>query len=162
MLWLNAADTYVDHWKARDGLVSHWLSEAGSVDLLLLPGPSPRAVLRQLAVLTGLAPLPPLWAMGYHQSHWNLRTQAQVAALDRNFDRLAVPLDVVGGAFSVSSNGNAHAEGVLRLEDAVPALKERLEQVLVFVLRLSAVALTGRTNGFAYVFALALGPAMRR
>jgi hypothetical protein len=31
------------------------------------------------------------------------------------------------GSFTVSSNGNAHAEGVLKLEDAVPALQETVD-----------------------------------
>ena len=60
---------------------------------MLFGGPTVAHVLRALSRTTGRAPMPPLWAQGYHQSHWNLKSQAQVAALDRNFDRHGVPLD---------------------------------------------------------------------
>ena len=75
------------------GLGTAWLSEGGAIELLLFGGPSAKAVLRQLALTTGRPPMPPLWSIGYHQSHWNLKSQGQVAALDRNFDRHGVPLD---------------------------------------------------------------------
>lgn len=173
VLWLNAADTYVDLWKEGGGMGSHWLSEAGptppslqpsfvypsspshafphpilyipaplplhatpgsatfssisrsphlriisdstsfdptpstaflpppltpsllhSSSLLLSPtsphltspgaleavlfgGPSPRMVLAGLTALSGLPAMPPLWAMGYHHSHWNIKSQAR-------------------------------------------------------------------------------------
>ena len=122
MLWLNAADTYVDLWRTRgaaaaavataaaadargaeggaaaaaahgDGVASHWMSEGGAIELLLLPGPTSAQVLAQLGALTGAPPLPPLWAQGYHQSHWNIRSQPQAAAIDANADRHGFPLD---------------------------------------------------------------------
>ena len=104
-LWLNAADTYVDVWHAEgdggdegggggdEGVGSAWLSEGGALELLLFGGPTPARVLRQLALVTGRPPMPPLWSLGYHQSHWNIKSQAQAAALERNFDRHGVPLD---------------------------------------------------------------------
>ena len=121
VLWLSAAETYVDLWRGEAtqtsaqaagdgsggaaaargggglgaGTGSHWVSEAGALELALFGGPSAAHVLRQLAAHTGPAPLPPVWAMGYHQSHWNVKSQAQAEALDRNFDRHGVPLDVV-------------------------------------------------------------------
>jgi alpha-glucosidase (family GH31 glycosyl hydrolase) len=99
VLWLNAADTHVDVWKgavdaaAGPGIGSGWLSEAGAVELLLFGGPSSGHVLRQLALTTGRPPMPPLWSLGYHQSHWNIKSQMQASALDRNFDRHGIPLD---------------------------------------------------------------------
>ena len=96
VLWLNAADTHVDIWRGRtdasaaeeggsgdgagsgDGVGSAWLSEGGAMELLFFAGPTARHVLRQLAVTTGRPPLPPLWSLGYHQSHWNVKTQQQV------------------------------------------------------------------------------------
>ena len=105
-VWLNAADTYVDLWHGEadgeladedsvegGGVGTAWLSEGGAIELLLLGGPSARVVLRQLALSTGRPPMPPLWSLGYHQSHWNIKSQAQAAALERNFDRHGVPLD---------------------------------------------------------------------
>ena len=70
VLWLNAADTYVDVWEgeamamADEGIGSAWLSEGGGLELLMLGGPTSRAVLRQLAFTTGRPPMPPLWSLG--------------------------------------------------------------------------------------------------
>ena len=104
-LWLNAAETHMDLWRgptavmtadasSGHGLGTAWLSEGGAVELLLFAGPTARHVLRQLALTTGRPPMPPLWSLGYHQSHWNVKTQEQMASLDRNFDRHGIPLDV--------------------------------------------------------------------
>jgi len=77
------------------GMGSYWQSEGGAMEVILFGGPSAGHVLAQLVACTGTPPLPPLWALGYHQSHWNIRSQAQVEGLDRNFDRYGVPLDAV-------------------------------------------------------------------
>lgn len=111
-LWLNAADTYVDLWAAKDiaemrrdsvgdgedasnELCTTWLSEGGALEMLFFGGPTAAQVLRQLHLATGRPPMPPLWSLGYHQSHWNIKTQGQVLSLDRNFDQHGVPLDAV-------------------------------------------------------------------
>ena len=65
------------------------------MELVFLPGPSPAAVLAQLAALSGRPPQPPLWAQGYHQSHWNVRSQEAAAAIDSNADRYGVPVDAI-------------------------------------------------------------------
>lgn len=108
VLWLNSADTYIDLWRetrvgdvgstggagkedlrvsgqdgrrdfgAAQGVGSHWLSEAGALELFLFAGPSPQRVVAQHVALTGLPAMPPLWAMGYQHSHWNIRSQEQV------------------------------------------------------------------------------------
>ena len=57
-LWLSAADTYVDLWQPHDaatgtgggdGWESHWASEGGAMELVLLPGPSRGGVVAKLA-----------------------------------------------------------------------------------------------------------------
>jgi alpha 1,3-glucosidase len=45
----------------------HWIAESGVLDLFLLPGPTPHAVLQQYYALTGLPAMPPMFALGYHQ-----------------------------------------------------------------------------------------------
>jgi alpha-glucosidase len=41
-------------------------------------GPTPADVLRQYTELTGHLPLPPRWALGYHQCRWGYESEAQV------------------------------------------------------------------------------------
>jgi alpha-glucosidase len=67
----------------------------GELDYYLLAGPTPAAVVEQLTRLTGRPALPPLWAMGYHQSRWSYGSDAEVQALANAFRERAIPLDAV-------------------------------------------------------------------
>ena len=49
----------------------------------------------QHAALTGVTPLPPLFALGYHQCRWNYKDEEDVAAVHARFDAEALPLDVL-------------------------------------------------------------------
>jgi alpha-glucosidase len=42
----------------------------GAIDQYLVAGPRMRDVLRRYTLLTGRTPLPPPWALGFHQSRW--------------------------------------------------------------------------------------------
>ncbi len=66
-----------------------------SLDLYAIAGPEPSTVLERYTALTGRTPLPPLWALGYHQSRWSYRTDAEVRAIVRAFRARGIPLDVV-------------------------------------------------------------------
>lgn len=61
----------------------------------LIFGPSPAEVVRKYTELTGRAPLPPLWALGYHQSRWSYQTEAEVLEIAREFRRKQIPCDVI-------------------------------------------------------------------
>ncbi len=66
-----------------------------SLDLYLIAGPTVAAVLERYTALVGRTPLPPLWALGYHQSRWSYRSEAEVRDLVRTFRTRGLPLDVV-------------------------------------------------------------------
>ncbi|KAM4643583.1 neutral alpha-glucosidase AB isoform 2-T2 [Amazona ochrocephala] len=72
-----------------------WMSESGIIDVFLLLGPAPAAVMGQYAALTGTQALPPLFALGYHQSRWNYNDEEDVAAVEKGFEEHAVPCDVL-------------------------------------------------------------------
>ncbi|KAM6188551.1 LOW QUALITY PROTEIN: neutral alpha-glucosidase AB [Sarcoramphus papa] len=114
IFWLNAAETWVDISSNTAGktlfgkLLDYmqgggetpqtdvrWMSESGIVDVFLLLGPAPAAVAGQYAALTGTQALPPLFALGYHQSRWNYNDEEDVAAVERGFEEHAVPCDVL-------------------------------------------------------------------
>ncbi|KAM4643584.1 neutral alpha-glucosidase AB isoform 3-T3 [Amazona ochrocephala] len=114
IFWLNAAETWVDISSNTAGktlfgkLLDYmqgggetpqtdvrWMSESGIIDVFLLLGPAPAAVMGQYAALTGTQALPPLFALGYHQSRWNYNDEEDVAAVEKGFEEHAVPCDVL-------------------------------------------------------------------
>ncbi|XP_054713957.1 LOW QUALITY PROTEIN: neutral alpha-glucosidase AB-like [Uloborus diversus] len=113
LLWLNAAETWVDvEASSNQGVVSsivdfvkgntqipqqdsHWISESGIIDVFFLLGPGPKDVMFQYAKLTGVTPLPPLFSLGYHQCRWNYRDQDDVRNVDAGFDENDIPYDVL-------------------------------------------------------------------
>ncbi|XP_064293516.1 neutral alpha-glucosidase AB isoform X2 [Phalacrocorax carbo] len=114
VFWLNAAETWVDISSNTAGktlfgkLLDYmqgggetpqtdvrWMSESGIIDVFLLLGPAPAAVAGQYAALTGTQALPPLFALGYHQSRWNYNDEEDVAAVERGFEEHAIPCDVL-------------------------------------------------------------------
>ncbi|KAI0295276.1 alpha-glucosidase [Russula brevipes] len=74
---------------------THWISESGILDLFILPGPSPTEVFRQYSGLTGAAPLPAHWALGYHQCRWNYVSSDDVRGVQKRFDEEDMPFDVL-------------------------------------------------------------------
>jgi alpha-glucosidase len=56
---------------------------------------SPAQVLERYTELTGHAPLPPRWALGYHQSRWGYRTEAAVRETVEQFRQLDLPLSAI-------------------------------------------------------------------
>ncbi|XP_074128536.1 neutral alpha-glucosidase AB isoform X2 [Sminthopsis crassicaudata] len=114
IFWLNAAETWVDissntagktlFGKMLDYLQGggetpqtdvRWMSESGIIDVFLLLGPTVSDVFRQYTSLTGTQGLPPLFSLGYHQSRWNYRDEADVIEVDQGFDNHDLPCDVI-------------------------------------------------------------------
>jgi alpha-glucosidase len=52
-------------------------------------------VLAEYLELTGRPPLPPRWSLGYHQSRWGYKTEAEIRELVDKFQQNDLPLDVV-------------------------------------------------------------------
>jgi alpha-glucosidase len=60
----------------------------------LAAGPVPH-VLDRYSELTGRPALPPRWALGYHQSRWGYRCEADVRAITDGYAQLEVPLSAL-------------------------------------------------------------------
>jgi alpha-glucosidase len=65
----------------------------GDVDLFFFDGPSPAAVLERYTQLVGRSFLPPLWALGYHQSRWSYTPAARLEEVAAEFRRRSLPAD---------------------------------------------------------------------
>jgi alpha-glucosidase len=73
-----------------------WLGTAcGDLVYYVFAGPTPRAVVERYTELTGRTPLPPLWALGYHQSRWGYRSADELRALAREFRARDLPCDAL-------------------------------------------------------------------
>ena len=70
-------------------------AHGGEVDYYVFTGPTPKDVTEQLTRLSGRPLMPPLWALGYHQSRWGYRSEAQMCGLVREFRSRNIPLDVL-------------------------------------------------------------------
>ena len=108
VLWLNAAETWVDIVKTKSTVnpytlghqsmidtTTHWFSESGLIDVFVFLGPTPKDVLNSYSGLTGYTSLPQQFAIAYHQCRWNYVTDEDVKDVDRKFDKSQIPYDVI-------------------------------------------------------------------
>ncbi|AGY58747.1 glycoside hydrolase family 31 protein [Gloeobacter kilaueensis] len=68
---------------------------APELDYYLIYGPTPERILFRYTELTGRAPLPPIWALGYHQCRWSYDSEDEVYELARTFRSRRIPCDVI-------------------------------------------------------------------
>jgi alpha-glucosidase len=68
--------------------------EGEGTDLVVLVG-EPHAVSLGLARLTGMPAMPPAWALGYHQSRWSYKTQAEVLRVADSIRAHGLPADAI-------------------------------------------------------------------
>ena len=68
-------------------------AEQGRPDLYLIYGPSLPELTRKLQKLVGCTPMPPAWALGYHQCRWGYRSAEDLKELDRKFRERGIPCD---------------------------------------------------------------------
>lgn len=87
------SDTWIDVGRTESGTETHWISESGILDVFLLPGPTPTDVFAQYTRLTGTAPLPAHWALGYHQCRWNYVSSDDVRSVQRRLNDENMPVD---------------------------------------------------------------------
>jgi alpha-glucosidase len=66
----------------------------GSLHYYLIPG-TPEEALERYSHLTGRPPLPPRWALGYHQSRWGYKSEADVKAIVEGFRKFNLPLSAL-------------------------------------------------------------------
>ena len=108
VFWLNAAETWVDITKAKSTssplnqgqlgkttTTSHWISEAGILDVFVFLGPTPKDLTKAYGELTGYSQLPQEFALGYHQCRWNYISDDDVKDVDRKMDKFKIPYDVI-------------------------------------------------------------------
>jgi alpha-glucosidase len=68
---------------------------APSPAIMVIERDSPHEVVEALAELTGTMPLPPRWALGYHQCRWSYNPESRIRQLADDFRKHKVPCDVI-------------------------------------------------------------------
>lgn len=79
----------------RDPGVLAFGADGGAIDYYLIHGPAPKQVVQRYADLTGKAPLPPLWSLGYQQSRYSYMSADEVRAVAARLRRERIPADVI-------------------------------------------------------------------
>jgi len=67
----------------------------GDLDFYLIHGSSLKDVTKNYSKLTGTIPLPPKWALGYHQSRYSYMSQTEVLEIARTFREKEIPCDAI-------------------------------------------------------------------
>lgn len=65
------------------------------LDIFMVVSRDPAILLREYAELTGYSAMPPLWSLGYQQSHRTLASRDEVLAEARTFREKKLPCDVL-------------------------------------------------------------------
>jgi alpha-glucosidase len=68
-------------------------AERGKPSLYLIYGPTLRELTQKFQKLVGTVPLPPLWALGFHQSRWGYASMKDLTWLIDNFKKHEIPAD---------------------------------------------------------------------
>jgi alpha-glucosidase len=79
---------------AQPGIWS-MLTRGAELDYYIIYGPQPAQILDTYTQLTGRMPLPPKWALGYHQCRWSYESEEIVRELAREFRDRQIPCDVI-------------------------------------------------------------------
>ncbi|MHC0036976.1 glycoside hydrolase family 31 protein [Pseudoneobacillus sp. C159] len=69
--------------------------DGGQLDYYVFAGPTPKQVIEQYTDLMGRMPLPPKWALGYHQSRYSYESEQEVRELANLFLKKEIPLDAI-------------------------------------------------------------------
>ena len=65
------------------------------LDIFFVASPDPAVIMAEYALLTGHAELPPLWSLGYQQSHRTLASREEVLAEAKTFREKKLPCDAL-------------------------------------------------------------------
>jgi len=70
-------------------------SRDDELDYYIIYGPEPATILETYTELTGRMPLPPKWALGYHQSRWSYENEDWVRRIAKEMRDRHIPCDVI-------------------------------------------------------------------
>ncbi|MCG3138070.1 MAG: hypothetical protein HJJLKODD_01928 [Phycisphaerae bacterium] len=94
ILFDNPYRSYFDFGKSERDTYTFG-AEGGELNYYVIAGPTPKEVLRRYTELTGRMPLPPKWALGYHQCRYSYFPDTRVLEVAKTFREKKIPADVI-------------------------------------------------------------------
>jgi alpha-glucosidase len=70
-------------------------ADGGELNYYFIYGPTPKDVIARYTSLTGRMPMPPRWALGYHQCRYSYFPDSKVRFIADNFRERQIPADVI-------------------------------------------------------------------
>ncbi len=90
----NTFRTFFDFGHERRNVTSFW-AQGGEMNYYFFYGPEMNEVVTSYTDLTGKPELPPLWALGFHQSKWSYYPESNVREITQKFRDLKIPCDAI-------------------------------------------------------------------
>jgi alpha-glucosidase len=90
----NSWRSWFDFGHRREGTIEIG-ADGGPLDYYIIAGPAVRDVVRRYTDLTGKAPLPPLWSLGFQQSRYSYMSAREVRSIAARLRSDRVPTDVI-------------------------------------------------------------------
>ncbi len=90
----NSYQSWFDFEKSQAGRICI-RTAGGPLSCFLINGPAYLDVCRRYAALTGKTPLPPIWALGFHQCRWSYFPESRVKEVAATFRDLDIPCDAI-------------------------------------------------------------------
>jgi alpha-glucosidase len=78
---------------AEDPTKTSFWADGGELQYYYIHGPHMMDVVKSYHHLTGTHPMPPLWALGYHQCRWSYYPEAKVKKITNGFRENKIPCD---------------------------------------------------------------------
>lgn len=90
----NSFRTGFDFSQERRNITNFW-ADGGEMNYYFFFGPDMSKVVSSYSSLTGTPELPPMWALGFHQSKWSYYPESNVKEIASEFRRLQIPCDAI-------------------------------------------------------------------
>jgi alpha-glucosidase len=78
---------------AEDRSKTSFWADGGELQYYYIHGPNMMDVVKRYHLLTGTHPMPPLWALGYHQCRWSYYPESKVMKVAKGFRENQIPCD---------------------------------------------------------------------
>jgi alpha-glucosidase len=90
----NTFRSYFDFGKEDHTKTSFW-ADGGELQYYYIHGPHVMDVVKRYQSLTGTHPMPPQWALGYHQCRWSYYPEKKVKEIAEGFRSRNIPCDAI-------------------------------------------------------------------
>ncbi|MXV16209.1 glycoside hydrolase family 31 protein [Hufsiella ginkgonis] len=90
----NTFKSQFDFAQEQRDKTSFW-ADGGELQYYYIHGPHMMDVVKRYHTLTGTHPMPPLWALGFHQCRWSYYPESKVKNIAKNFRDRKIPCDAI-------------------------------------------------------------------